>query len=237
MTKELLPEWPIVQNWGFVLFLCCFFISTQLAGKGWRLFYSMQQDLFWQRYRSSIFFDSVDNEMIRKLLLVFQTVVLSSLFIYCVFYHSAAVPFGSVTQMFWLLGTASALITAFFICKFISNTLIGNIFFQRDSVRLLNRNLLSVISLSGPVLFVPALLMFYVKEAYSVCYYFILAYFLLAEMLIVYKTYVIFFSDKRLLLYFILYLCAQEIVSLYLSYKALVYLLIQLQKSTLWLQM
>jgi hypothetical protein len=138
--------------------------------------------------------------------------------------------------LFWILGIVSSLIIVFFIYKFLSNILIGNIFFQKENVHLLNYNLFSIISLSGLVLFIPTLLMFYVKEAYYFCFYFNLIYFLFVEVLMVYKIYVIFFHNKGLLLYFILYLCAQEIVSLYLSYRALIYLFTKLQKSTLWLQ-
>ncbi|MDR0680449.1 MAG: DUF4271 domain-containing protein [Dysgonamonadaceae bacterium] len=237
MTEELLSEWPVIQNLGFVLFLFCFFISMQLLGKGRRLFYSMLHSLFRKKSRQSIFFEPVDNEMISKLLLSFQTIILSSIFIYCSFSHASDVPFETVVQLFWLLGIASALIIVFFLYKFLSNILIGIIFFQKESVHLFAYNIFSIISLSGLVLFIPTLLIFYVKEAYYFCYYFNLIYFFFVEMLIVYKIYMIFFHDKRLLLYFILYLCAQEIVSLYLSYRALVYLFIKLQKSTLWLQM
>jgi hypothetical protein len=237
MKEELLSEWPVVQNWGFVLFLFCFFISMQLLGRGRRLFYSMLQGLFRKKNRQSIFFEQVDNEMISKLLLFLQTIILSSIFIYCVFSHAADTPFETVTQLLWLLGIASALIIVFFLHKILSNILIGNVFFNKENVRLLNHNLFSIIALSGLILFIPTLLLFYVKEAYYFCYYFNLLYFLFVEALIVYKAYVIFFHDKRLLLYFILYLCAQEIVSLYLSYRALIYLFIKLQKSTLWLQM
>jgi hypothetical protein len=236
MKEELLSEWPIAQNWGFVLFLFCFFISMQLLGKRSRLFSSMLHGLFREGNRQSIFFEPVDNEVLTKLLLCLQTVILSAVCVYCVFIHdTAAIEFETMAQqLFWTLGTVSLVIIVFILYKFASIVLIGNIFFPKENVILLNYNLFSIISLSGFILFIPALLMFYVNSAYYFCLYFNLIYFLFVEILIIYKIYVIFLHSKRFLLYFILYLCAQEIVPLYLVYRALIYLL--MQKGSLWFQ-
>jgi hypothetical protein len=66
--------------------------------------------------------------------------------------------------------------------------------------------------------------MFYVEWMYPFCYFFILFCFLNVIIIIIYRTYVLFFHNIRRLHYLFLYLCAQEMVPLLVLYKGLVYL-------------
>ncbi|MDR0834897.1 MAG: DUF4271 domain-containing protein [Candidatus Symbiothrix sp.] len=231
MQEQLLSEWPVAQNWGFVLFLLCFFISMQVLGSGRRLFAAMMEGLFRERNRQSIFFENIQHEFISKLLLTSQTIVLLSIFIFCIVSYHANVPLESVSELFWLIGVSSAVIIVFLLVKFAFNYMIGTVFFEKDQVDLFSQNMLSIVALSGLVLFIPTVLMFYVKASYYFGFYFNFIFLSLVEILICYKVYTIFFQKNNLLLYFILYLCTLEAVPLYLGYRALIYLL---QNSTLW---
>ena len=203
----------------------------QVLGGGRRLLFSMLEGLFRQRNRQSIFFENIQHEFVNKLLLSIQTIVLLSIFIFCIVSHRANVPLESVSQMFWLIGVCSAALIFFLTVKFILNVLFGAIFSKPDQTNLFNQNVFSIVALSGLVLFVPTGLLFYAPETYYVCVYFNIIYLLFVEILIVYKIRTIFFYSNKLLLYFILYLCTLEVVPLYLGYRALIYLL---QKSSLW---
>jgi len=236
MGNEQLSEWPIVQNWGFILFLFCFFISIQFLRKE-KLLFSMQESLFRAKERQNVFTVLVNNELSIKLLMCLQTIILFSVVIYHIFSNTTDLQIDSAEQLFAYFGVVSLALLLFFLCKFLFNILIGNIFFPKEKIQLWNDNFLSIISLSGLVLFIPTLLMFYIKETYLFCYYFYIIYSILVVFLMIYKIYVIFFQDKSLLLYFILYLCAHEIVPLYFLYRVLGYLFITMQKGTLWLQM
>jgi hypothetical protein len=169
--------------------------------------------------------------LLSKLLLSFQTIVLVSIFVFCIVLHRANVPLESVSDMFWLIGVCSAAFLVFLIVKFILNLLFGAIFFEREQIYLFNQNLFSIVALSGLVLFVPTLILFYAPEAYYVCTWFNIIYLLFVEFLTIYKILTIFFPSNRLLLHFILYLCTLEVVPLYLGYRALIYML---QNSSLW---
>jgi hypothetical protein len=226
LTEELLSEWPLAQNWIFVLFLFCFFISMQSLGASGKLLSSMLYSLFRGKDRQSIFSEPVDNEWISQIILSLQMVILSAVIIYCTIAHVGYFRFETVAQLLRWIGGISALIIVFVLYKFLTNLLTSFIFFQKDSMHLWNDNFFSILSLSGLVLFVPALLMFYVKEAYSFCFYFSLIYFLFVEVLMFYKIFIIFFQHTSRLLYFILYLCAQEFVPLFLAYKALMYIIL-----------
>ncbi|GHT42928.1 hypothetical protein AGMMS49965_15550 [Bacteroidia bacterium] len=231
MTEQLLSEWPVAQNWGFVLFLICFFISMQVLGRGRRLLFSMLEGIFRRRNRQSIFFENIQHELVNKLLLSTQTIFLLSIFIFCIVLHRANVPLESLSQMFWLVGVCSGVIIFYLIVKFILNALFGAIFSESDQTKLFNQNVFSIVALSGLVLFVPTAILFYAPDAYYFCLYFNIIYLLFVEFLIIYKIHTIFFPSIKHLLYFILYLCTLEVVPLYLGYRALIYLL---ENSSLW---
>jgi hypothetical protein len=227
-TGSLLSEWPIAQNWIFVLFLFCFFITMQLFEDKNRLFISMLHNLFGKKeYRQSIFSESVNNELICKIFLCLQTAALSSLIIYIVLVHTAEITFESVDQLFKLLGAITLSVVVYILYKFSSVIIVGNIFFQKQDLQQWNETFFSLVSLNGLFLFIPALLMFYMRNAYFLCY-FVLIYLFLVELLTIYKTFVIFFHHKVHFLYFILYLCGQEIIPLYFLYKVIVYFQIRM---------
>jgi hypothetical protein len=223
MTEKLVSEWPVAQNWGFTIFLVCFFVSMLLFEGRRKLLSSMLIHLFQEKnHRQSIFSESVDNEFISKLFLCLQTAILSAIIIYCAVVHETDFHFESIRQLFNILAISSLLIIAFILYKFLSTMVVGSIFFQKENIQQWNETFFSLVSLNGVALFIPALLMFYLNEAYFLIYI-VLVYLFLVELLIIYKIYVIFFQHTSHLLYFILYLCGQEIVPLYLAYKGIVY--------------
>jgi hypothetical protein len=132
------------------------------------------------------------------------------------------------------LGKISLALIAFFLYKFLSYTVLGAIFFKKDTVLQWNNDFFSLISLNGIFLFVPTLILFYIETAYIFCTYFMAIYLIFNLFFIFYKIYTLFFQGKQRLLYFILYICTQEIIPLYLVYRGLVYLIAQ--KDTIWMQ-
>ena len=235
MIEELLSELPIVQNWGFILFLLFFFISIWFLRKE-KLLSFMLESLFRRKERQSKFFTLVHNELGVKLLLCLQTVVLSSISIYYTFHYFTGFSIDSANQLFLFLATVSLAVLIYFLYKFLMSTLIGNVFFQKEQVQLWNESFFSIISLSGLVLLIPTLLLFFLPQTFLFCFSFLVLYFLFVVALMTYKVYTIFFARKSLLLYFILYLCAQEILPLYFLYKVLVYLFNTMQTGILWVQ-
>jgi hypothetical protein len=127
-------------------------------------------------------------------------------------------------QRFVFLFSGTALLFLIFLLyKFLTYFLIGYVFFQKEDVQLWHNHYFSIISFSGIVLFIPALFIFYVPEAYSICFYFSVFYIIFVKILIIYKVFTIFFQQKSPLFYYFLYLCAQELLPLFLVLKALVY--------------
>ena len=222
LSENLLSEWPVAQNWGFIIFLVCFFVSARLFEGRRQLLSSMLNRLFRENERQSIFSDSISNELISKILLSLQTIVLLAIIFYRVLSPLQYSFSETNSQLFLALGEIVLIFIVFILYKFLSAWIVGLVFFHRDDVDRWNETFFSLISICGLVLFIPALLMFYIEEAHFF-YYFVLLYLFLVEIFVFYKIYSIFFHHKGLLLHFILYLCAQEIAPLYLAYRATVY--------------
>ena len=223
MTEEILSEWPKAQNAPFILFVFCFFLSMQFIGNWRKLLVSMLHHLFRKQEQQSVFSQTVNNEFFIKLILCLQTILMASILIYCVFAHIWNLPFETTIHLIRTLGGTALIIFVFVLYKFLAYSGVGLVFFPQDSVRLWNTLFFSVVSLSGIVLFIPALLIFYFPNLFYICVAFALLYSLFVQILIFYKIFLIFFQQKSSLLYFILYLCTQELLPLFFTYKALVY--------------
>ena len=222
------------NNWGFILFFICFFIIASIISNRNKLLPSVFSGLFRNKDRHNLFYGTVTNETLNKLFLSLQTVLLLSIIIYCYVVHERFLPVTNLTQLLIFLGKCSLLLIIFFIYKFLTYSAIGAIFFEKETVLQWNYDYFSLISLNGIFLFFPALILFYVEPAYIFCIYFLVFYLIFNLLFIFYKIYTLFFHRKERLLYFILYLCTQEIIPLYLVYRGFVYIIVQ--KDTIWMQ-
>ena len=222
------------NNWGFILFFICFFIIVTAVSKGNKFLLFMFNGLYRNKDRHSMFYETVTNETFHKFFLSFQTVLLLSILFYCYAVHEYLLLITSLTQMFLFIGKISLLLIVFLLYKFLTYSIIGVIFFKKETVIQWNDVFFSLISLNGILLFLPTLILFYVEAAYTFCIYFMIFYLIFNLFFIFYKIYALFFHKKQRLLYFILYLCTQEIIPLYLVYRGIVYLIVQ--KDTIWMQ-
>jgi hypothetical protein len=226
-----------IENGGFLLFTVCFFITILLLSHRYKMLRSMVSGIFRNKDRHSIFYEASSNEFLDKTLLCFQSIILTSILFYIIAVHEQIIPEITLLGMIKFLGISFLFLSVFLFYKFLTYAFIGSIYFKKEIILLWNDNFLSLICLSGIILFFPVLILFYVEEAYLICLCFILFYFIFILFVIFYKIYALFFQGKDILLYFILYLCAQEIIPLYLMYKAAVYLFIIVQRdTTLWIQ-
>ena len=211
-----------IINWGFLAFLICFFINVFLVSKRLQLIFSMADGLFHKKERQSIFFIQGNYGFIENLLMLAQTAILSGLILYCSQrMHSSGVE-ESVKELGLYMVAGIAFFTLFVIYKYLTYNLIGFSFFTKEQNQLWNNHFFSILCLSGLFLFVPSLLFFFVNKCSVFCFYFILLSLILVYLFAIYTIYRIFFQNKVPLLYFILYLCAQEIAPLYIAYKVFV---------------
>ena len=221
------------NNWGFILFFSCFFIIVSIIGNRNNFLSSMFSCLFRNKDRHNMFYETITNETLNKFFLSLQAILLTSIILYCYAVHEGFLQVTGLTQMLIFIGKCSMVLIIFFVYKFFAYSAIGAIFFRREIVQQWNDDYFSLISLNGVLLFFPTLILFYVETAYTFCLYFMILYFIFNLLFIFYKLYTLFFQKKQRLLYFILYLCTQEIIPLYLVYRGFVYLITQ--KDTIWM--
>jgi len=221
------------NNWGFILFFICFFIIVNIISNRNRFLFSMFSGLYRNKDRHSMFYETVANETLNKIFLSLQTIFLLSIISYCYAVHEHFLSVTNLTQMLLFLGKCSLALIVFFFYKFLAYSIVGIIFFRKEMVNQWNNEFFSLISVNGIFLFLPTLILFYVENIYIFCIYFLIFYLVLNLFFVFYKVYTLFFQGKQRLLYFILYLCTQEIIPLYLVYRGLVYLIAQ--KDSIWM--
>ena len=222
------------NNWGFIVFLICFFIIVSITGNRNKFLLSMFSGLYRNMDRQhSRIYKTVANENLNKFFLSLQTIFLLSTVFYCYAERAHFLEIASFSQMLLFWGKCSLLLLIFLLYKFLAYSIAGAIFFKKETVIQWNDDFFSLISLNGIFLFFPTLILFYTNSLYDFCIYFMAFYLILNLFFIFYKIYVLFFQRKQRLLYFILYLCTQEIIPLYLVYRGFVYLITQ--KDTIWM--
>ena len=224
-VENLLSEWSLLLNYSFLLFLLCFFVCLQLFGNGRKLLTSMYYSVFRHNDRQNIFLGTVNKEFIIRVLLCFQTLLLLSLATYSVYCHQAYITWISVEQWLSVCGIGFGAFFAWMLYKFIFANVVGAVFFNKENLQLWNTCSFSIWALSGLLLYLPVICMYFIPSTYPVCILIIAFSFLFMEGLAVYKIYTIFFYRNSNLLYFILYLCARELMSLFWLYKTLMYFL------------
>ena len=194
----------------------------------------MFSGLYRNNDRQSMFYATVTNETLNRIFLSFQTILLLSIIFYCYAIYKHHLSITTLMQMLIFIGKMSLLLIFFFFYKFLSYSVAGAIFFKKETVIQWNNDFFSLISLNGIFLFFPTLILFYVEKVFIFCIYFFTFYLIFNLFFIFYKIYTLFFQRKQRLLYFILYLCTQEIIPLYLVYRGFIYLIAQ--KDTIWIQ-
>jgi hypothetical protein len=211
-----------LSNCMFIIFLLSFFIFAYQTGIRRHMLLQMLDSLFRSKERESIFNESTGSETIDKIIFVFQSLLLISIVIFTVYVREYGISTLSSITALRLFGSVFCLLSAFVIFRFASVWLIGNVFFSSDYVKAWNICFTAILCLTGPIVFIPAVLIFYVEPTYKTCTILIILYLILAVLISIFRVFSIFFYKNSRFFYFILYLCTLEAIPLYLLYKAFV---------------
>lgn len=215
-----------ITNWVFVVFLVCFFINVFIVGRRLPLVYSMMDGLLHKKERQSIFYIQGNSGFVENLIMLLQTALLLGVILFCFQrYLNPSDLFQNATETFLYLGKGVVLFVIYLIYKYLTYNLIGSAFFSKEQNRLWDSHFIAILCLVGVLLFIPTLLFFFVSQLSIFCFWMLILVAFLVFLLVIYTLFRIFFQNKVPLLYFILYLCAQEIAPLYILYKGFVYFL------------
>ena len=219
LKHENISKQPEVYNWVFCLFLICFIFLAHITGKKKQIFQSEISELLTIKGRKSIFFEPTRNEWHGKLFLCFQTCLLLAIFLYKNITSTSEIVPDSPVKSIIIILLLTLFISVFFIIKRSMYHFVGWIFFDKQAVQSWTDSYFTIFAYSGIFLFTPVLLHFYVDALNNFCFYLILAYLILFEIFVIYKSIVLFFYKPSLLIHLFLYLCGQEIIPLLFLWK------------------
>lgn len=236
-VEKPLPLYPHFFNSGFILFFFAFMIVSYVFRTNWRMFGTMLTELFKNKDRNSIFSETTGTEKYSRVLLCIQASVVLSILSFC-FYYGGVYHYGKGFVDFWVsIGGGILIFLFFFVLKSLLYAIVGGTFFRFSTVSLWRKDYVSILCFSGLILFIPALILFFVKlpAVYNLVLYFSASYLIAVLAFILYKTFVLFFKDIRLLFYLFLYLCVQEIFPLLLLIKGIMGFYNFAESNSLWL--
>ncbi len=223
---------PVEMDIVFLFFLVCFLMTSHAFARGRQMISSMFNNLFHIKSRQSIFIETTGNDMFDKSLLVTQSIILSAILMYIWFMHGGSYEPSGLKSMTHII-CLSGLIGIYILYKFLVYRLISYVFFDRSLAKIWIDSWVSLISFHGLIIFLPVLCQFYIPSLYYFNFWIIILWFFVTRIIIIYKSYVIFFSNIGSLHYLFLYLCAQEIVPLFLLYNGMIFIFNVLETSAL----
>ncbi|MDR1119613.1 MAG: DUF4271 domain-containing protein [Dysgonamonadaceae bacterium] len=223
------------DNLIFLIFLCCLLMISFVFVRGKRMIKSMVDDIFLMKSKQNTFYETTSNDFFNKLLFLILFITVSSVLLFTCISRKEDIVNISVTNTLTCIGCFCLLIAIYLIYKWLIYKIVAYVFFSKLQSALWIESWSYLIFLSGTFLFVFGILLYFVQNLYYFNFYLILLWFFATRIIIIYKSYAIFFKRITDLHYLFLYLCAQEIVPLFLLYKGSILAFeIVLEKGTLW---
>lgn len=231
---QVISEKPKEMDVMFSVFFVCFLLfAFAFSSRGRQTLALIKSDLFQLKSRSSIFFETTGNDFTSRLLLGVQAVLLTAVFFFI--YASANYEYTPhALKAVAIIGGFSLAITAYLLLKWIGYKLLSYVFFSPEVCNQWMRSWGALLSLHVLVVFIPTILFCYLSSFYEIGLYWIVGWFVLSRLILLYKSYLIFFNSLDRLHYLFLYLCTQEIIPLFLLYKGCNYVFNVLENCDLW---
>lgn len=231
-------EYQLVKDviFGFLLFL--FLVFALIFHSHFRQFFRMMKNVAQIKQRQSLFEITLGNikerQQLFHLFMIFQALFLISLFLYYSGITFFSLPIGSIETILKSIGLSFSVVILFYLLKQGLYLLFAWTFAIPDQTRLWGTSYIATIELWGVLLYPLLILSFFSNIQPRVCLFLFLILYILCRFVIFYKSIRIFQIKKDRLLFFFLYLCAQEIMPLFLTFKGIEYLYNFIEVSTLW---
>ena len=218
-----------VKNSGSIslLLFICLFISITAYSKGRDYINYLFQNLFSNTDKESIFIDSsTTNEYQIRFSLLLQTTIILAIMYYLFIEANCQLLITSERDTFIHILLFVLIIFIFWGIKWLMNSVLGFIFFEKEKVYLWQNNYFSALSLYG-IAFLPLLILVInasSKQMIEISKSIFIFFLILGFIIIIYKGIRFFLTKLRSFLYFMLYLCALEIIPYIGLYMGLKYI-------------
>ncbi|MDR1459871.1 MAG: DUF4271 domain-containing protein, partial [Bacteroidales bacterium] len=229
------PAKIMENNLIFLIFLCCLLAISFVFARGKRLIKLMVDDIFSMKSNPSMFYETTGNDFINKLFFFTLFVTMSSISLFTYISRKEDIGNIPVSNTLICIGYFCLLVTFYLIYKWLAYKIVAYVFFNEQQSALWIKSWSSTIFLSSIFLFVSGSLLYFIQNLYYFNFYLILLWFFVTRIIIIHKSHAIFFKGITDLHYLFLYLCAQEIVPLFLLYKGLILIFdFVVEKGILW---
>lgn len=231
-------EDQLVNDVMFAILFLVFIAFALVFRFHYRLFIKMIKDVAQVKQRQSLFEvvlgDVKGNQRAFHSFMTFQALFLSSLFFFAYGKNMGYLPTQNIVGILISIALIFLIILLFYFFKLGIYVLVGKVFVDDESFRLWKISYNATIQFWGVFLYLPVLLAIFGDTKPFISLILFVFLYILCRFVIIYKSIRIFHFKKDGLFYLILYLCAQEIIPLFLLIKGSVFLYNFIELSTLW---
>ena len=209
------------------IFAVIFRLNVPLFGK-------MISDINAAEQRQSIFETTEKDSFLFHVFMTFQTLLLCSIiiFLFTIEYKFFILP--DITTTITVITILLLILLIFFLLKMSLFTFFGLLFTDKSAIKILFTNYQALLCIWGIFLYLPILWIFLVGEIFFIAVFLFIISYLVFRLIHIYRIFCIFFNKNTGLLFFSLYLCAQEIVPLVFLYEGLIYIYSIIEKNNIW---
>lgn len=221
---------PLHDTGAMLLLLLSVFLVTTSYQKGYKFVENIFHNMFSVRRRENLFDDHTVNEVGIMSVLIFNTGVVEGLLLYYAIGHLMPQLLPSmIGNIFMHVSLFTACAIAFYFLQFALYYVLGFVFGDALSTRLWISGYKASQALLGLLLFPVVVVLLVYPSTLEITLSIAVILYIMARLVFIYKGFRIFFNNLQSVLYFILYLCAVEIVPPILFYAGMIGLCIFLQ--------
>ena len=198
------------------------------------LFGKMISNINATEQRQSIFETTEKDSFLFNVFMTFQSLFLCSIFIFLFTIEYKYFIRPDVSTTFSAICILLLILLIFLLLKISLFTLFGRLFADKSANKMLFTNYQALLCIWGIFLYLPILWIFLVGKYFFIAFILFIISYLIFRIILIYRFFCIFFNKNTGLLFFSLYLCAQEIVPLVFLYEGLIYIYSIIEKNNIW---
>jgi hypothetical protein len=188
------------------------------------LFGKMLSNINAGEQRHSLFDTTEKDSFLFNSYMSFQTLLLSSIFLFYAVTERNYFTNPSITTTLMIIIILFVVVFLFYLFKKTIYRIFGYIFAEKSAYRMMFVNYQGLFCTWGIFLYLPVLWIMFVGEYFFIAYALFIISYLAFRAILIYRFVHIFFNKNTGLLFFSLYLCAQEIIPLVFLYEGLIYM-------------
>jgi hypothetical protein len=184
--------------------------------------------------RQSLFDATESDSFMFNTFMTFQTLLLFSIFLFSVITGYTRFTNPDIPAIFIMTTVLFMILLLSYLFRKAAYNIFGRIFSGKSACKTMLVNYQGLFCTWGVFLYIPVLWILLVGEYLLMAYTLFIISYLIFRILLIYRFIHIFFNKNTGLLFFSLYLCAQEIIPSVFLYEGLIYIYNIIEKNNIW---